>query len=97
MVNVVDSSVGVVVGYRLDCWGLFHGRARDFSVLHSIQTGSGAHPSSYSLDTGECFHGIKWPGHKADHSSPSGAEVKNGGAVPPLTHIFPWHSALLHY
>jgi hypothetical protein len=25
--------------------------------------------------------GIKWPGHKADHSPPSNAKAKNGGAI----------------
>jgi hypothetical protein len=61
MVDVVDIS-GVVAGYRLDGRGLIHGRERDFSVLHSIQTGFGAHPSSYSVETGECFHGDKVAG-----------------------------------
>jgi hypothetical protein len=28
--------------------------------------------------------GVKQPGHEADHSSPSSAEVKNDGAIPPL-------------
>lgn len=40
MVDVVDSSVCIVAGYRLDGQGLTR-RARDFSVLHNIQTGSG--------------------------------------------------------
>jgi hypothetical protein len=30
-----------------------------------------------------------------DHSSPSSAEVKNGGAIPPLPHMFSWYKALL--
>jgi hypothetical protein len=33
---------------------------------------------------GVLSHGIKWPGHEADHSRSSGAEIKNGGAIPPL-------------
>jgi hypothetical protein len=28
--------------------------------------------------------GVKRPGREADHSPPSSAEVKNGGAIPPL-------------
>jgi hypothetical protein len=28
-----------------------------------------------------------------DHSSPSSAEVKNGGAIPPLPHMFSWYNA----
>jgi hypothetical protein len=49
-----------------------------FSVLHSIQTGSGVHPASYPVN-------IR-PQYEADHSSASSAEVKNGGAVFPLPH-----------
>jgi hypothetical protein len=30
--------------------------------------------------------GLKWQGCEADHSLPSSAEVKNGGALPPLPH-----------
>jgi hypothetical protein len=30
------------------------------------------------------FSEVKWQGHEADHSTPSSAEVKNGGAIPPL-------------
>jgi hypothetical protein len=37
--------------------------------------------------------GGKRPGREADHSSPSSAEVKNGGAIPPLPHMSSWHSA----
>jgi hypothetical protein len=30
--------------------------------------------------------GTQWPGHDTDHSLPSGAQVKNCGAIPPLPH-----------
>jgi hypothetical protein len=30
------------------------------------------------------YQGVEQPGHEADHSPPSSAEVKNGGAIPPL-------------
>jgi hypothetical protein len=39
--------------------------------------------------------GVKRPGREADHSSPSSAEVKNGGAIPPLPPMSSWHSAKL--
>jgi hypothetical protein len=32
---------------------------------------------------------------EADHAPPSSAEVKNGGAIPPLPHTSSWHSAQL--
>jgi hypothetical protein len=37
--------------------------------------------------------GVKRPGREADHSPPSSAEVKNGGAIPPLPNMSSWHSA----
>jgi hypothetical protein len=35
----------------------------------------------------------KRPGREADQSHPSSAEVKNGGAIPPLPHMSSWHNA----
>jgi hypothetical protein len=64
------SSVGIATGYGLDCrWGLG-------TFRHSVQTGSGAHPTSYPMGTGAISLGIKRPGREADHSPPSSAEVK---------------------
>jgi hypothetical protein len=50
----------------------------------SVQTGSGVHQVSYPMDTGALSPGVKWPGRDADHSPPSSAEVKKGGALLPL-------------
>jgi hypothetical protein len=36
--------------------------ARYFSLLHSVQTGSGAHPASYPMGTGFSFSGGKAAG-----------------------------------
>jgi hypothetical protein len=36
--------------------------------------------------------GLKWPGREAEHSPPSTAEVKNGGAIPRLRYVPSWHS-----
>jgi hypothetical protein len=47
-----DSTVGIATGYGLD--SLASIRVRD-----SIQTGSGAHPASYSMGTGALFPGGK--------------------------------------
>jgi hypothetical protein len=33
---------------------------------------------------GTLSSGVKWVGREADHSPPSSAEFKNGGAIPPL-------------
>jgi hypothetical protein len=37
--------------------------------------------------------GVKQLVREADRSLPSGAEVKNGGAIPPFPHVCSWHSA----
>ena len=60
-----DSSVGVAT-----CYGL------DGPVIFSapVQTGPGAHPTSYTLGTGS-FPGVKRPGRGADHPLPSSTEV----------------------
>jgi hypothetical protein len=81
-----DSSVGIPMGYGWTVGFRFPAGARDFSLLHSVQTESVAHPASYPVGTGGGgrFHGVKHPGREADHSSPSRAEVKNGGAISPL-------------
>jgi hypothetical protein len=43
--------------------------------------------------SGTTSPGVKRPGREADHSPPFSAEVKNGGAIPPLPHMSSWHIA----
>jgi hypothetical protein len=58
--------------------------ARDFSLVHSVQTGSRAHPTSYLMGTSGSFpRVVKRLGREAEHSQSSSAEVKNWGAIPP--------------
>jgi hypothetical protein len=47
------------------------------------------------MDTGGVSPGVKWQGHEADHSPPSSAEVKNGGATPVLLNTSSWRRAYL--
>jgi hypothetical protein len=63
-------------------------RVRFPTGLPSVHTGCGAHPVSYTM-----VAGVKRLGREADHSLPSRAEVKNGGAIPPLHRMSSWHSA----
>jgi hypothetical protein len=52
--------------------------AKDFSYSLCVQTGSGAHPASCTIGTGGPFtRGKARPGHDADHSPLSSAEVVN--------------------
>jgi hypothetical protein len=60
----------------------------DFSFLPNFQSGSGAHPPSYTMGTGGYL-----PGGKADRSPSSSAEVKNGRAITPLSHTSSWRAA----
>ena len=41
-----------------------------------VQTGLGAHPTSYTTSTGFLFPGVKRPGREVNHPLPSSAEVK---------------------
>jgi hypothetical protein len=50
---------------------------RFFSFCHRVQTGSGAHLTSYPMVTGVSYPGGKATGREADDSPPSSAEVKN--------------------
>jgi hypothetical protein len=68
-----DSSVSIVTSYGLDGRG----------SIPSSET----HPASYPRCTGGCLLGVKRQGSELVHSSPTTAEVKNGGAIPTFPHI----------
>ena len=59
-----DSSVGIVTHYGLDGPGIKSQWGARFST--PIQTGPGAHPTSYAVGTGS-FPGVKKLGHGLDH------------------------------
>jgi len=50
------------------------GKVFFFSPFQIVQTRPKPQPASYSVGTGV----NSWPGRDADHSPPSGAEVKHG-------------------
>jgi hypothetical protein len=88
---VFSLGVGWAAGVR------FLVEARDFSPLHSAETGSGDHPTFWSIgmDVFAGGGGVKPPGREADHTPPASAEVKHGGAIPPLPHTSVWLDAYL--
>jgi hypothetical protein len=65
--------------YDFDSW-----QGQNFSLLHSVQTGSGANPAFYPMRTGSFSVRVKRPGCEANHSPPSSPEIRNCGAIPPL-------------
>jgi hypothetical protein len=64
--------------YGLDDWIMVRIPAGggNFSLRHRVQTGSGAHQTSYTMGNGGSFLEINRPWHEADHSPPPSAEVK---------------------
>jgi hypothetical protein len=49
---------------------------RDFSLLHSVQTGSGTHLTSFTMRIADFSPGVKRPEREAEHSPPCSAESK---------------------
>jgi hypothetical protein len=75
----------------LEGHGLIPGRARDFSLPpHSVDQPWGP----FSLLSNGYLGGEGWcRGPEVDHSPPFSAEVKNGGAIPPLPATPSWRGA----
>jgi hypothetical protein len=55
---------------------------------------SSPQPTERSIEwvQGALVPGVKRPGRETDHSPPSTAEVKNDGAIPPLSHTSSWYT-----
>jgi len=68
-----DSAVGIATRYGLDGPGIESRWGAGFSA--PVQTGSGAHPASYTTGTGS-FPEVQRPARGADHPPPSSAEVR---------------------
>jgi hypothetical protein len=75
------SSVSIVLGYGLDDRAIevrSPAEAKDFPSSLCVQTGPGAHTTSYPMGTGGPFRRSKArSGRDADHSPPSSAEIEN--------------------
>ena len=61
----------------------FLGGARELFLLHSVQAGYGAHPSSNSVGTGSTLPGVKRPRREADNFYLVRL-LRISGVVPPL-------------
>jgi hypothetical protein len=84
----MDSLIGMMMGYGMDGWGLISSEGNNFTF--STASKLALRPTQFPIQwvLGAPSLGVKWQGHEADHSPPSSAEVKNGGALPPFPHIF---------
>jgi hypothetical protein len=88
-----DSSVGIAAGYRLDGRGSVPDRGKIF--VYSTATSSPLGPPQPPVQwvPRALYTGVKRPELEADHLAKYGAEVKNGGAIPPLPLMSSWHGA----
>jgi hypothetical protein len=59
---IITCAAGIAAGDRLHGWGSVPSRDKRFSLLHSVQTGSGAHPASYPTGTGALSPGDRAAG-----------------------------------
>jgi hypothetical protein len=74
-----DSSVGTATNYGLDDRMIgvrIPVGDRNFSLHHSVRTGSGIHSASYPVGIRGYFPGVKRLGYEVDRSPPSSAGVK---------------------
>jgi hypothetical protein len=70
-------------------------QCQELYLLHSVQTGSGAHTASYSMRNGGSFPKVKRPGSESHHSPPTSAEVKKTCIYTLTSHTSSWRSAWL--
>jgi hypothetical protein len=87
--------VGIEPSYGLDDRGSISGRGKAF--LFSITSRKSLRPTKPPIQwaQGVLSPGVKRQEREAEHSPPSNAEIKNGGAIPPLPRMSSRHSAWL--
>jgi hypothetical protein len=88
-----DSSASTVTGLWVGELGFNSRQSQEIFIYSTASRPAlGAQPaSSIQRVLGPLLLGVKWPGCEADHSSPSGAKVKNGGAILLLSHTSHLH------
>jgi hypothetical protein len=68
----------------------------EFSLLHDIQIGSGAHPASYPISIKSSFPGCKkQPRHEVDYTPPTRVKVKKTWIYMDTPHAPSWSSTSL--
>jgi hypothetical protein len=85
-------SVGIAMRYGLD--GRFSNPSSAKIFLYSTVSRPAVGPTQSLIQKvpGALSPGVKLLGREADHSTPSSAEVKNVGPIPPLL-TCSWHGA----
>jgi hypothetical protein len=80
-------------GLRAGRLGFDSRQGKDIFLFRSVQIGSGAHLAEYLMGSGDSFLGDNLQGREADYSPPSGAEIKNGRVISPVSHTSSWRGA----
>jgi hypothetical protein len=78
-----------MTGYWLDGWGLIPGRGQDnFLYSTAFRPALGSTQSPVVQWVPEALSVVvKRPGRQGDHSPPPSVEIKNSGALRPLSHM----------
>jgi hypothetical protein len=90
------SVVGIATGYGLDDRGVGVRVpvGSRISFLRVVQTGSGAHPTSYPMVPRDLSPGVKRPGRETYHSPQTSAELKKRWIYTSTPHTPSWRMAL---
>jgi hypothetical protein len=80
-----------LTGYGLEGRGLIPGRDKIFHFSRASRPDLGPIQPPIQWVLGLFPSGVKWPRREADHSPPSAADVKNGGAITSRPHKFSWY------
>jgi hypothetical protein len=83
------------MGHRLDGRGSIPGRETIFLFSIASRPALGPIQPPIQWVPGAISPEVKRPGREAGHLPPSNAEVKNGGAIPPLPDMSSWRGAYL--
>jgi hypothetical protein len=71
----------------MDGLGSIPGQGQEIFLFCAVYTPTlGPNQPPVQWGTGALSPGVKRPERETDYSSPSSAEIKSGGAVPPLSH-----------
>jgi hypothetical protein len=87
-----DNLVGIAMDYGLKGQGSIPSRGKKLFLFSPLSI-LALEPTQPPM---QCVPGalsprVKWPGHEADHTSASSAEIRNGGTIPPLLSTHSWH------
>jgi hypothetical protein len=81
---------GPWIGQSVELWarpGFESQQRQDFLFYAVSRSALGSNQPPTQWVRGAILPGVKRPRREANHSPPSNAEVKNGGAIPPLPHM----------